>query len=372
MALGRWEREPVPDSSFTRPFRGVRQRFQSWRESLRISSVACQYLFASQSKILKNVTDEGIDIVAELGRYPLDRTLLQDLLDGQISQLPSQRVKGAQVLTRSIDAVEIVRLPELVPLEYLPKIVGVTSWDILIADILDRGKGNRIFQSCSIDGQKIPLWDERGYAYPPDESFRDPIAQMIPGQDVIIFSSEKRGGISMHITTLPITEDAAMPTFIFATEKRIASKLSWKQTLTEARSRNMAIVFLVKNTQLGIAKAMLWQDLEDEEFPHRIFIQDGRTNHFDFDNTPLGHERSTRDPKEGYLDAIIEFHEGDLEFAYQNYKREIRRRNRSARYEGILATVVCDITETGTSLADNALQQILEIFKCPPVVVTFN
>lgn len=389
MAIYRAERDQSQDRMWN-TLRGMQHRFQQstdWIQSLfqreedADGKLARQYHFPSQRRVLENITDEGIDILENLGgRYPIPRQKLQELLAGKSAHF-QQKVNGQEVEVWRMSKFEPVRLAYSVPSpERLTKVVGVTGFDTVISGIYDRPEGSKgLFDKFIFRGKPISLWDEKGRARMPDEVYLEPMAQL-EGGETVTFASKDGCGPSINFTKLPMPEGKKMPRFILAAEKRKAKKF-FKTTLSEARRRNLDLLFLVKLSQLGIAKAYFWEDIDDSENPRtRVLIRDSRLNYYNFDNTPLNQGISGYDRIPGCLNVILEYSEGNLETLLKENIDGIRIKDpllkslRSLRHENLLTAAVFDITQTGESLKTYGLAIVegRDIFQCPPGAVSFG
>ena len=393
MAISRAEREQPPDRLWTSSFRRVSGRFAqftSWSQSLfRRNSengeddLVRQFQFPNQKRILDSMTPEGFEILEGLGleHYPLPRKGLQDLLQGKSTNV-QQEINGHLIEAWRMHRVEPVRLAYSAPFpDRLMKVVGLTGFDSIVSSIFDRPEAsNGLFYKCTMGEETFPMWDSQGRAYPPDDLFKKPMAKLAVGETAT-FSSKDNTGLSMHFTRLPI-KGKDMPRVILASEEKRAKNF-WRTTLSEARRKGLDLLFFVKLSHLGIAKAYFWGDLaEGQDDPRtRILIRDSRINYFGYDNKPLGGEPFfNRAP--GHLNVIIEYSEGDLEALQRECIETIRTKNpllqslRSIKYTGILASGLFDITETGGSLARNKLGIVggkdNDIFQCPPGGVWFT
>ncbi|MBI2039858.1 hypothetical protein HYT18_02190 [Candidatus Microgenomates bacterium] len=348
----------------------------AWKGSLLNSEIAHTVLLPSQpniSKYIQQVEAEevilnqgSIEIIERLVGHPLDRgryRQLKQLLGGKKSNYQRME-KDAVVEVRLIDGVDIARIPSLFPFpEELPKVVAITSFDYLLSDVYL----HHSFSTVTLGGEPLSLWDDEGKAYPPDDLLKDSIEALYPG-DSIKFSNGD--GLTMTTTILPIQEGKPMPQFVLAVEKNRAA--NFQATIAEARRRDLAILWKVKEAHLGLMEALFWRDLNDPT--KRVFIQDRSGNQTTFDNKELGRFRFAREIVHGTFDSVIEYTRGDLEEEWQKDMQAIKTNDPFPRHFRLLTVGIGDNYETGRSLAKYALAKVegKYIIQCPPVAVTFS
>lgn len=354
----------------------------SWRKPFFHPDVLRQYLFPlpRQTHLLQNlaVIEEGkvvslnapaFDIIDKVSGYSIKRERLPRLFLGKRQNI-SQRVRKGKIEAFVEDDANIANLGQSADPNTLPMIFGVTGLDLLISNLYDdKANHTRLFRRYTINGKDVePLWDEADRAPLIQRGIRHRIERLEPG-DTIGFSDDD--GLTMNATILPLREGNSMSRFVLAVDKDLAD--DFKSVVDVATEKGLAIMWLVKKTQLGIMKSYLWQAAHGGiGQPAQVYIQSERGNRFAFDGTPIGGERFLRDSKPGVLDIIVEFHEGSLEEIRQRYEQDIKDKKLDPRLKGVAAIGIADNAQSGNSLRLSNMEIVLEMLQCPLSLVHFE